>query len=363
MLLTLCLALPHASCGSSEPGGEGGASAARPRAGGDEPPPRGGPPVGGSPALPAFADPAAGSGGSSPVANSTGGGPEDAADACAECLVVPDGFAGPVALFEAELAVMLPSCSGHYGGETTDLVAGLKEQPASCAFCSCKADASCTPGDVTLSPNADCSEGSLSSMPERGCGPLTIPPAGATHLSISRGTGTTVCEPSGGGVSASSPPAFAKSARACGMAAQTLCEPEGLCAASLPDEARLCVFATDTSLPCPAAMPHEVSYSRGYDDGRGCGPCECEISGDTECSYVSVVRANATCGDDGTLSSDTDGGGTSCTPLTFALDEAAVASIKVDFGAVSAATCKPTRLMPEPTGAVTLKDAVKVCCK
>ncbi|MCA9630528.1 MAG: hypothetical protein KC766_22810 [Myxococcales bacterium] len=290
-----------------------------------------------------------------------------------QCLALPSGWDGPVALYEGPNTSV--SCSGGF----TTLGPGggkdLNAPNAACSACTCGAPSgtiTCKFPDISVYENASCGSGNrwtfsgsdleMNGVKSGDCfgaqdpfvGPNgELPNASATTRPPTTGGS---CVP-GGGAPTTPTATWNTNARSC---AQTV-TPTG-CGSNtcVPPTAGIfnggqCVYK-DGDQSCPTgAFTFKHLYYTDYDDTRGCGACTCGTPTDVTCngSKLEVWTGSGCSGSpDGTVSTP----GTTCAPVSTSSDK----SFKYTAGTASGGNCPPDG--GQPTGGATPKTPVTFCC-
>ncbi len=248
---------------------------------------------------------------------------DPACNALVACVpAVPNGWQGPVAIWEGGGSESPPSCadSQYPVVQFQQLFAGPTTPPATCPTCDCTgtptADASSCTTRVQLSDAADCSGSQQMLGPDGLPGfvvttDCTVVPVSSqfspqTAFFTTPTAQSDVCVPQSKNQAVFPPTTYDKALRACGAPELT---PAGCSAGQqtcLPRpqggySPAICVFQAGDSVDCPGPFDVKFTYYR-YQDNRQCSACSCIPAGiscdsvsSTEQSYVGSYDADSSC--------------------------------------------------------------------
>lgn len=291
-----------------------------------------------------------------------------------QCVALPDGWDGPVALYEGTTP---PACQGNYPTTEVGAFKSLVAPPASCGACTCTTPAgvSCGVPHMLLLDSASCSGGNgweidfvngAVTLPEDQCANYNLdpgstspqPPLSASSLKPATTGGS--CAP-GGGTPTLPPTSWTTRARGCG-------EPSGGskaagCGANtcMPPAGGAfnrgaCVYQQG-DVACPSgSFSSKFVYSQGVDDQRGCSSCSCGSPDGVECPGSKLeVWSSAGCSGApaGTINTPGDG---SCIDVTTTLTP----GLKYKKGTASGGSCPASGGLP--TGSATATQPITFCC-
>ncbi|MBM4376786.1 MAG: hypothetical protein FJ095_17020, partial [Deltaproteobacteria bacterium] len=283
---------------------------------------------------------------------------------------IPQGWFGPLALFEGPGVGAVPTCNADDGFPVlvADGFDGLAAQQATCAACSCGAPkgVACNVASFQLFGADQCMGGG---------GGLTIA-ANTCVAFVSMTDPRSVrwaTAPAAGGVcigKAAAPPkvpplSWSTRMRACGAAALgagcggDVCAPRpaegfapGACIAQAGD------------VPCPGPeYPLRQVYYRDVDDSRTCTDCDCTAPQGMTCTGALSLATDAQCGVDVTTMSTVGECaplGPDPTPPPQPSVYQTLRSVVYASGPSVGGSCSP--IPSVPVGAATPLDPVTVCC-
>ena len=262
---------------------------------------------------------------------------------------VPAGWFGPVVVVTGSGDGEAPRCPSVAPTSEFTARSGLTAEPAECG-CGCADPGEGAMGcsNVNISPSCTLSINHVS-VPAGGC---------TTHASTAsdapwRGAESTFmalgeCDPEP--TVSIPPPRWSASHRACSFGEAVPC-PGGLCAPTLADNERLCIFVDGDVSTCPAGFPLLLITAEGVDDGRGRSACACGPPEGTCDGYVQRVSA---CGSLALLYDTIPLG--ACATTIGPQDAGGVAGVFSPTG-----SCAPQPV--SPTGTATLARVRTVCCE
>lgn len=234
-------------------------------------------------------------------ADDDGDGDVDCADAdCSNfaCVAAPDGWEGPVALYDGSSGTA-PDCPPELPDFVADGLADPVQEDASCEACTCAAPAiTCTPASLLAYGGGICGGVSTPyaqpSQPNM-CQTINGNDNVDAYLADSPMVSAGPCVAAGG--TSSVPPAKAgRIGRVCGAQAGGGCMGGAVCAptsVAAPFEQRLCVFqAGDAN--CPVGFETKRLYATSLDDSRACTACSCGTAS-ASCSITTTVYADSVC--------------------------------------------------------------------
>jgi hypothetical protein len=208
----------------------------------------------------------------------------------------PDGWGGPLAVYEGPAGSSVPPCAmGYASTPAFDGNRGMLASPAACSACNCAAPqgSMCTPATLTFFSDGNCA--TACAVPQ----PLTAsacvnPPSCGTSFNIDSPmlTGAATCTPSGGNP-ALPPIIWSDVVRACtpeSVPARGACSIDQLCVPTpaSPFPPRFCVMRIGEATACPGQAyivgPYVYNGSQ-VADSRGCTQCTCQSPTGASCSF------------------------------------------------------------------------------
>lgn len=278
------------------------------------------------------------------------------APACADgeaCLVVPDGWNGPIAARTVAGAAATPDCEGDF---TESLFVGLTGLVAADAECSCAcddADAAC-PEATTLrqyNNSASCPAqlGNAVRALSEGCNDIPYYDDVSFFLDTPFiDLDGVECAPSASTVVPTA--AWTEQVAGCGLpAGAETCGGGGACAPTVAADDQLCIWAEgDVECEDPNFTERQVLHQDLQDD-RSCSTCECgEPEGACEAEFT--LRAGENC----LVGSPGGGASGACVDIVTPARSVSLSYTQPDV------TCSPSGGVAE--GSADPIDAVTLCC-
>jgi hypothetical protein len=288
------------------------------------------------------------------------GGGADAAETACNCVASsPEGWTGPLEIFEGSGGSDAPACGSTYGTDAYDGTATPSAPPATCS-CSCgPADGACTPPAVLLFKDGSCTQSCGPSRQELGAGCTSLDVGscnGGAHFTVASPTAMpgARCVPS---LAQTLPPVtWANRARLCAPASAppvATCAAGQICAAATEpafEAATYCVLRLGES-PCPPGYPHGRTYYGSVAEGRTCSPCSCGVPAGGTCGNATVsLSMGPGCSGGSTVSAPSD-----CEPLSGMSVASFSGGMEASGGACPSAG-------GQPGGSVTPATPTTICC-
>jgi len=283
---------------------------------------------------------------------------DTAAPGCAAdetCVLIPEGFVGPIALARNDVELPALGCQGAYPEPGFRLSNGIDSGDEASCTCACGPlvrTPQCEPPVLSaFDPALGCNEFPVLDAWDRlqRCGPLgSEPPAGAIY-----GIGPTPMDGECEAVlvDAQIPTAsFATEWTVCMPAAPTTCD-IGTCVPPAPPgfDELLCIYSADQTAECPEEFPSWVTGYTGLDDTRTCNDvCQCRTTG--FCHWTAEL---GDCDSPGLLVEE-------CTP---GLDVAGVTHATFFGPTLGDPECTAKNGPKGPAGEVTETGATRLCCQ
>ncbi len=292
-----------------------------------------------------------------------------------QCLALPDGWDGPVALYEGPNTSV--TCEGNYATGGPNGGKNLNAPNAMCSACSCGAPngaITCHFPDLSVYENASCGGGyrwtfagadlETNGVQSGDCfgaqdpfsGPNGELPSAASTTAPPTTGGS--CVPSGGAPTTPSP-SWNTNARSCALSggiAPTGCGTNS-CVPPTAGGFNLgaCVYK-DGDQSCPTgSFSFKHLYYTDSNDSRDCTACTCGTPTGVTCNGAKFeIWSGSSCSGtaDGTVSTP----GSTCAPVSNSTDK----SFKYTVGTASGGTCTPAG--GQPTGGATPTNPVTFCC-
>lgn len=308
-----------------------------------------------------------------------------------QCVVLPSGWEGPVALYDGAFSASPPACGGAYPITAENAFKDISV-PATCAACSCQSPTgrSCSMPNMQLLDHADCERGphvsgwtipgnetdpdtqeireallagncvGLNLTTSDGDGGTPPPPASAVLESSSIASGGS-CVPTSVNTNPL-PLGWNNRARACGAPSTGLaakgCSAETLC---LPPPGKdfnrgTCVFK-DGDHTCSGSFGQKFLYYRDAEDNRSCSDCGCGTPSNGVCegSQFEIWESFGTgnnCPTGPAQATATD----ACMNVGGSLQK----SFRYTAGTPTGGACPATG--GEAQGTATPKDPITFCC-
>lgn len=234
-------------------------------------------------------------------------GDEPTAACSAQCQSPPLGFEGPVLLWAGDPAEV-PACPEQAPEIVFEGYEGLNNAPVECAPCECSQPRCKLPAGVIVNPNYACPDDGLgvlipvSASWDGTCVAFSPPYPELVRSDTIPGTTEEPCAPAAEvpEITALSRP-FTIRARACGAEAKAPCQHPGRsCTRSdqpLPPGFRRCLVSRrPEEASCPAEYPDKVSFFAELTDNRGCSPCTCTQTAQSECRAYVLACETTSCG-------------------------------------------------------------------
>jgi len=299
-----------------------------------------------------------------PTENCTNGvdddGDGDADCADADCTMggyvcldkLPNGWAGPYALFEGATGMVPASCPSEFPTSFATGNSELNAPAATCKACSCTPPAvTCTAGNISSYNQNNCPNNGTSVAQDGTCqtvsgSPNSFKAAAPTAMAMG------MCTSAGGGVNTTPMPTWGKEDRVCGDAPLGVgCSGTAVCAPPAPTGASFCI-ARQGEQTCPGTYPQKHVIYKDVVDTRDCTACSCS-NGTVSCTASTALYASADC--TGTALDTLVNDGTVCSMTTGAM------SFKVTTMAGNA-TCQTAGGMPTGDAVGDPASAITVCC-
>lgn len=291
-----------------------------------------------------------------------GNGKTDCADAnCASlgftCDGIPNGWTGPVALFEGSPG-QSPGCPAAFPKVIYTGNSGLTAADATCNACTCDpAPVTCTPADATFYTDMACSMGAVTIAQSNNCKMIN---GGAVGAKIPAPTATAgACAAKGGGVNGQPAPSWKVLGLACGNDVQDGkgCNGKEVCTPPVPAGfSKICVLRAGDQA-CPGSYPTKHLYYSGFKDTRSCTACGCGMAGAASCTVQTTAYPTMDCTGNISVAVPNDN---SC----FAPGGGAMAgSFKVTGTTPNAPACPPNGGAPTGTVTADMATAATVCCQ
>jgi hypothetical protein len=278
-----------------------------------------------------------------------------------DCVNVPSGWQGPLALWEASSGPT-PACTGAYTGVSTDVTSGLNAPSAQCSMCSCGGPTgqTCT---ATVSVYSDycatlCNTVTVSGTACTNYGPCGTDgsPASNQDSKYSWAVSGGSCVGSGG---APTLPAVSWStlARTCAYNASTggACSNGGMCYAPATAPFGGACVEQAGDVMCPTGFATKHLYYSNVTDTRGCTSCSCQAPTGSTCTGGVSYWHNSTCSDYNVTSQISPG--VCASSQTYYVDGN---SVKGNLG-VTGGSCTPQG--GQAQGTVTPASPTTVCCQ
>jgi len=279
-----------------------------------------------------------------------------------DCVDVPAGWTGPVALWEATSGPA-PACTGAYTGAATDVNSGLTAPAAQCSMCGCTSPTgqTCT-ATVNIYEGGSCTVTPCATVTVSGSGCTGYGPCGTDGDPASYQSGQYSWAVSGGSCthSGGTPtlPAvsWSTTARTCAYNAAT----GGTCASGTcyaPATAPFggaCVYQTGDVM-CPSGFTNQHVFYASDTDTRGCSVCGCGAPSGSSCTGSVSYWHNTLCSDFPV--STTIPEGVCASTYTYYYDGQ---SVEGALG-VSGGSC--TASGGQPQGTATPASPMTVCCQ
>jgi hypothetical protein len=271
----------------------------------------------------------------------------------------PNGWSGPVVLFDGAGNATPPACASPYGGAAIDGHWGMSAPSPQCG-CTCgpSQGEGCGSTNVSLYSNAFCTN-------QYFCFNLAITSSctNAPSTCVASNGGGYMDAPTFSSSGGSCPPQPTKvvpqvlwghTDRACGYSGPNDpggCAAQSACVARPPQGfgSTLCVYASG-DLACPSEYPTKNTYYKGLSDTRDCSQCSCVgPSGGTCNGSVTVYNSTSCSGGTSSVPLGSTCAWTAIKPLSFA------GTFQLLPGSCSAQG-------GQPQGAAAETDPTTVCC-
>jgi hypothetical protein len=288
-------------------------------------------------------------------ADDDGDGDVDCADAdCGRyaCVEVPEGWRGPVVLYEGPESSTLACPDGFSGLE--DVGGREVDAPATCSRCACgESDVACSPSPLIVYQGDACDGPRSPSVQLPGvCSPLAGGFEPRSYGAEAPSFDASPCAPSGG--EPTGPLAvFQTQGRVCAIAmGGGGCTTGGVCAPgeiSAPFQGTVCI-SSDGDQRCPGGFGDRHLFARGIMDERRCTPCTCGAPLVT-CTATTTLYRDAFCTDDVEVVAN-DG--------LCAADAARAIALEVEVTA--GGSCAPDGGQPTGSAVPDPRQQTTVCC-
>jgi hypothetical protein len=212
----------------------------------------------------------------------------------------PDGWVGPVALWQGTAAPSPTVCSDNgFQQVAATLFAGVIAAPAMCAGCVCDSpvDVSCPEARISFSASATCAAPLTGlTIPSNLCHAFLLPIDARSVRWESVAAQGGFCSPSTNGESTLPPLRWSRHAAACfnstpgGGCSTGTCQPRP----TAPLGSRTCI-AQVGEFTCPSQYPQRSLYYFGVQDNRGCTECSCATPTGASCSGQLLVTSDSVC--------------------------------------------------------------------
>jgi hypothetical protein len=228
-------------------------------------------------------------------------GDSDCGEAGFSCVRVPKDWNGPGVFYEGD-PTTVPCCPSAFPNVVSEGGDKPRGDAATCASCTCEADASCKPGALGAYLDKACNDTLLPMPQDAQCRPLSSVVPFSEGFSAAPPTFTvgTTCKKVGGGMSSRLPPTWSIAARICGAPTGSAgCKGGTVCAGPALDlfVNALCVWQAGR-LDCPQGFPKKHAFFSDFDDSRTCSDCSCgqpETGG--SCSVTTRLYSDQGCGE------------------------------------------------------------------
>lgn len=272
-----------------------------------------------------------------------------------ECVRVPEGWNGPVAVQTATGGAAAPDCGTVYTTSEWTTYGGLAAEPATCD-CACDVPAGATVGDceplstLEIHSNSDCGlPVSQTVSVSEGCTDFNLVSDSSYAVSVEpRASRKPVtCTP----VQTADvpPPTWTEALEVCRLPDGVATCASGSCAPQPSVDADICIWF-EGDLPCPgSAFVHERVTWQRLDDDRGCEECTCGQSV-VDCAADVELYAGFNCGG----VSATGGSDGQC---LYVENFARAVSVTYRDEEI---VCEPST--PTPTGGTDLAEPITLCC-
>jgi hypothetical protein len=298
-------------------------------------------------------------------------GEEPTASCSRQCLQAPPlGFDGPVLLWAGDPAEV-PACPEQAPEIVFEGYEGLNNAPVECAPCACSQPKCKLPAGIALSTAYGCpDDGDRGFLPAPaswdGSCVAPSPPYPDPAMSVGQAPPTEEpCAPvvETPEITALGPP-FTIRARACGAEGKPYrCHVPGrTCSPNdqpPPPGFRRCLLSLiPDGASCPAEYPDEVAFFAELTDHRGCAPCTCTQTAQSECRVMTRTYQDKGCSYPFWGVQNALGGGWLC---AFNPDQFPVRSFGASWLTNAPGSC--TAGGGAPTGEVTLEGRQSFCCE